>query len=71
MRMRADLLAWCDRFFAEECDALGGFQFVAHDAGGFGALTEGLLTHLRDDYARTPVVRALCALGVLYLGLTA
>ena len=46
------------RFFAEECDALGGFQLLAHDAGGFGGLAEGLLTHIRDDYARTPVVRA-------------
>ena len=40
---------------------LGGFQLLAHDAGGFGALTEGLLTHLRDEYARTPVVRLVSA----------
>ena len=50
------------RYFAEECDALGGFQLLAHDAGGFGALTEDLLAHLRDEYARTPVVRLASAL---------
>ena len=40
---------------------LGGFQLLAHDAGGFGALTEGMLAHLRDEYARTPVVRLVSA----------
>ena len=50
--------AWkTNRYFAEECDSLGGFQLLAHDAGGFGAMTEGLMAHIRDEYPRSPVVR--------------
>ena len=45
-------------FFAEECDVVAGFQLFAQDTGGFGALTEALLSQLRDDYPRAPVVRA-------------
>jgi hypothetical protein len=38
---------------------VAGFQVVAQDAGGFGALTERLLCHVRDEYPRAPVVRCL------------
>jgi hypothetical protein len=42
---------------------VAGFHVLAQDAGGFGALTEGLLAHVRDAYPRAPVVRA-CAQGL-------
>ncbi len=42
---------------------MAGFHVLAQDAGGFGALTEGLLAHVRDAYPRAPVVRA-CAQGL-------
>ncbi|KAK3262612.1 hypothetical protein CYMTET_28542 [Cymbomonas tetramitiformis] len=44
------------RFFLEECDHLQGFHVLAEDQGGFGAVTSALLTHLRDDCPRLPVV---------------
>ena len=49
---------WEDRlrYFAEECDALQGFHLIVTPEDGFGGLATALLTDIRDDYAKTPVL---------------
>ncbi|EEH56656.1 uncharacterized protein MICPUCDRAFT_47542 [Micromonas pusilla CCMP1545] len=38
------------RFFAEECDALRGFNVLLDDLGGFGGFAAAALEELRDEY---------------------
>ncbi|KAK9826905.1 hypothetical protein WJX81_007954 [Elliptochloris bilobata] len=49
---------WLDRVrrFAEECDALQGFQALSADQGGFGGLTTDVMGALRDEYPRAPTL---------------
>jgi len=44
------------RFFAEECDSLSGFQLLAEDCGGLGAVAEALLLRCADSYPRLPTL---------------
>ncbi|KAI8880500.1 tubulin nucleotide-binding domain-like protein [Backusella circina FSU 941] len=44
------------RFFAEECDSLQGFQILTNVDDAFGGFTEGLLSDMRDEYAKTPII---------------
>lgn len=44
------------RFFVEECDNLQGFQIFTDVDDAFGGFTEGLLSNIRDEYLKTPIM---------------
>ncbi|RUS28702.1 hypothetical protein BC938DRAFT_481551 [Jimgerdemannia flammicorona] len=44
------------RFFAEECDAVQGFQFLTTTFDGFGGFATSFLETIRDDYPKTSIV---------------
>ncbi|KAI8094975.1 tubulin domain-containing protein [Gilbertella persicaria] len=44
------------RFFVEECDRLQGFHLLTDVDDAFGGFTEGLLHHIRDEFAKTPII---------------
>lgn len=47
----------CVRFFAEECDRVGGFKFVVDAQSGWGRVGETVLEYIREDF---PKVSILC-----------
>jgi len=49
------------RFFAEECDNLGGFQVVADYQDGFGGVSASLLDLLQDEYSNKALLSFPCA----------
>ncbi|KIJ36380.1 hypothetical protein M422DRAFT_232636 [Sphaerobolus stellatus SS14] len=49
------------RLFAEECDQLQGLQ-ISLDAPSMGAFTIQLLTQIRDEYAKLPIL-SFCSLS--------
>ena len=44
------------RYWAEECDALRGFQVFAEDLGGFGGVASAVTEEIRDEYGSVPTV---------------
>jgi len=49
------------RFFAEECDNLGGFQVVADYHDGFGGVSASVLDLLSDEYSSKSLLSFPCA----------
>ncbi|CAG8736057.1 16025_t:CDS:10, partial [Acaulospora morrowiae] len=44
------------RFFAEECDAIQGFQILTDVTNGFGGFACGFLEQLREEYPKSAVL---------------
>lgn len=51
-----DESAECVRFFAEECDRVGGFKFVVDAQSAWGRLGEAVLESVREEFPKAAVL---------------
>jgi len=49
------------RFFAEECDNLGGFQLICDYQDGFGGLSASILDLIADEYSNKSLLSFPCS----------